>query len=87
MALSLKDPEVDRLAREVATLTGESLTEAVKGALQQRLKYETRQREDHEARYRRLMHLAHEIHQHPIVDGRSVDDILGHNEQGHFDGH
>ena len=28
MALSLKDPETDRLAREVAKLTGESRTEA-----------------------------------------------------------
>ena len=34
MALSLKDPETDRLAREVATLTGESLTEAVRTALE-----------------------------------------------------
>lgn len=30
MAISLKDPETDRLAREVAALTGETLTEAVR---------------------------------------------------------
>ena len=29
MALSLKDKETDRLAREVAALTGETLTDAV----------------------------------------------------------
>jgi len=40
MALSLKDPETDRLAREVAKLTGESLTEAVRTALSQRLERE-----------------------------------------------
>jgi antitoxin VapB len=40
MALSLKDPETDRLAREVSRLTGESLTEAVRVALQERLKRE-----------------------------------------------
>jgi len=33
MALSLKDPETDRLGREVARLTGESLTEAGRTAL------------------------------------------------------
>ena len=33
MALSLEDAETDRLAREVAQLTGESLTEAVRTAL------------------------------------------------------
>jgi len=37
MALSLKDPETDRLAREVSRLTGESLTQAVRTALSERL--------------------------------------------------
>ena len=37
MALSLKDPETDRLAREVSKLTGETLTEAVRMALSERL--------------------------------------------------
>ncbi len=32
MALSLKDPETDSLARHVASLTRESLTEAVRAA-------------------------------------------------------
>jgi len=40
MALSLKDPETDRLAREMARLTGESLTEAVRRALAERLERE-----------------------------------------------
>jgi hypothetical protein len=34
MAIGLKDAETDRLAREVARLTGESLTEAIRNALQ-----------------------------------------------------
>jgi antitoxin VapB len=33
MALSLKDKETDRLAREVAALTGETLTDAICNAL------------------------------------------------------
>ena len=37
MALSLKDPEVDRLARELADRTGETLTEAIRVALRDRL--------------------------------------------------
>ena len=40
MALSLKDPETDRLAREVSKLTGETLTEAVRVALSERLRRE-----------------------------------------------
>ena len=37
MALSIKDPEADRLAREVAKATGESLTTAVVQSLRERL--------------------------------------------------
>lgn len=37
MALSLKHPEADRLARELADSTGEGITEAVINALRERL--------------------------------------------------
>jgi antitoxin VapB len=37
MALSIKDEETDRLAREVAQLNGETVTMAVKTALKERL--------------------------------------------------
>ncbi len=36
MALNIKNPEVERLAEEVARLTGESKTEAVRRALSER---------------------------------------------------
>ena len=36
MALNIKDPETERLAAEVAAITGESKTRAVKVALQER---------------------------------------------------
>lgn len=37
MAISIKDPDTDRLARELAAITGESLTEAIRTALAERL--------------------------------------------------
>ena len=40
MALSLKDAETDRLARALAALTGETLTEAIRRALAVRLERE-----------------------------------------------
>jgi antitoxin VapB len=36
VALNIKNPEVERLAQEVADLTGESKTEAVRRALEER---------------------------------------------------
>ena len=37
MALNIKDPDTDRLARELAALTGESITTAARRALEERL--------------------------------------------------
>jgi antitoxin VapB len=82
MALSLKDPETDRLARAVAALTGESLTTAVRNALAERLARERLRRgeaADLEARIR-------EIGKHcaslPDFDTRTPDEIIGYDENG-----
>lgn len=45
MALSIKDDYADSLAREVAALTGESLTRAVTIALEEKLARAKKQRE------------------------------------------
>jgi antitoxin VapB len=37
MAISIKDPKTDQLARKISKLTGESLTEAIQHSLQDRL--------------------------------------------------
>jgi antitoxin VapB len=46
MALSIKTEEADRLARTLARLTGESMTEAVTAALRERLARERARRND-----------------------------------------
>lgn len=83
MALSLKDPETDRLAREVARLTGESLTAAVRTALAERLEREKLRR----GRPRRpladeLNEIALHCAQLPELDPRSADEIIGYDENG-----
>jgi antitoxin VapB len=40
MAISIKDPETDALARRLASATGESLTEAIREAVRERLERE-----------------------------------------------
>ncbi len=44
MALSIKTDEADRLARQLAQITGESLTDAVTNALRERLDREQARR-------------------------------------------
>jgi antitoxin VapB len=82
MALSLKDPETDRLAREVAKLTGESLTEAVRKALAERLDRERRRRGQTKGLAERLNELAKECAALPDYDTRSPDEIIGYDEYG-----
>jgi len=80
MAFSIKDPETDRLARALAAATGESLTEAVRVALRERLKRETqRGRRGVAAEVRRIQERLSRL---PVLDHRSPDEILGYNEHG-----
>ena len=82
VAISLKDPETDRLARAVASLTGESLTEAVRTALAERLERERLNR----GRPLNLVARLEDIAQHcgglPDLDTRSPDEIIGYDESG-----
>lgn len=82
MALSLKDSETDRLAREVAKLTGETLTEAVRKALSERLERVRRKRTGEEGLAQRLDALAKECAALPDYDTRSPDEIVGYDDSG-----
>jgi antitoxin VapB len=82
MALSLKDAETDRLAREVAKLTGESLTEAVRKALAERLERERRRRGRGKSLAERLNEIALHCAALPDYDTRPPDEIIGYDEYG-----
>jgi antitoxin VapB len=82
MALSLKDAETDRLAREVARLTGESLTEAVRKALAERLERERRKRGQTRSLVERLDAIALHCAALPDYDTRSPDEMIGYDAKG-----
>ena len=80
MALSIKTEEADRLARELADLTGETLTEAVTKALRERLdRVQPRSPVDIA---QRLDRLSLEYNSYPVVDDRTADEIIGYDENG-----
>jgi antitoxin VapB len=81
MALSLKDPEVDRLAREVAARTGETLTTAVAVALRERLARLKGRRRRRPLR-EELREIARRCATLPTLDNRSADEIVGYDERG-----
>lgn len=82
MALSLKDAETDRLARQVAALTGETLTEAVRVALAERLARERRRRGGPADLTQALDALVREAASLPDIDPGPADEILGYDETG-----
>lgn len=83
MALNIKSAEADSLARELATLTGETITEAVTKALSERIE-RTRKRTP-ALRKAALAAFRKRMSKLPVLDDRSPDEIIGYNEYGAFD--
>lgn len=81
MALSLKDPEADRLARAVAERTGETLTGAIVVALRERLA-RLRGRPRRRPLREELREIGRRCAALPTLDDRSEDDILGYDHRG-----
>ncbi len=81
MALSIKNDEADRLARELAELTGESLTETVVLSLRERLERK-RAAKDNRPLAERLMEIGRRCARRPRLDTRTPDEILGYDENG-----
>jgi antitoxin VapB len=82
MALSLKDKETDRLAREVAALTGESLTDAVRTALAERLEREQLRRGQPSNMAARLRAIGEHCASLPDFDTRTPDEMIGYDDTG-----
>src|SRR5680860_145110 len=78
MALSIKTDEADRLARELAELTHESLTEAVTNALRERLE----RLAERGSIADRLERLSIEYSRLPVDDDRSPDELIGYDDDG-----
>ena len=81
--MNIKDPEVYRLARELAELTGESLTEAVGNAVRERLEREQRQKRKEDAFVERILAIGREIRERNLEYWRTLDiDAMLHDVNG-----
>jgi antitoxin VapB len=82
MPLSIKAPEADRLARQLAAATGETITEAIIVAMRERLVREQRKRENKSALLEEIRAIADHCASLPVLDARTDDEILGYDENG-----
>ena len=81
MGLSIKNEQTERLARELARKTGESLTTAIRRALEERLERVEGRRSsaDKLALARAVLRRVDAL---PVLDDRTVAEILGYDEHG-----
>lgn len=79
--MNIKDPETDRLARELAAASGESITTAIRVALDERLR---RIRRAGAATSRRatVQRFIDRGRGRTTLDVRAADEVLGYDESG-----
>ena len=78
MPLYLKDPDVDKAARELARLEGTSITDAVGKAINER---KQRILEDRARRAHEVEQILEEVRKLPVLDPRPADEML-YDEDG-----
>jgi antitoxin VapB len=81
MALSIKNDSTERLARQIASETGESHTQAIHEALRERWE---RLRAGRRSRVltSQLEDVLRRVDALPTLDSRPEDEILGYDEHG-----
>lgn len=81
VALSIKDSETERLARQVARETRESLTQAIRQSLRERLE-RLRRKSRTRLKREKLNDILRRIDALPDLDTRPADEILGYDDRG-----
>ena len=81
MPLSIKNPHAERLVRQIASETGESLTGAIEKALEERWQRLQQQRRNR-VLSSQLEEILRRVDALPPLDSRSEDEILGYDENG-----
>lgn len=81
MALNIKDAETDRLVRQLARETGESITVATRVAIEERLA-RLHARRAAVGADDGLYQIIERGRRRPTLDQRPVDEILGYDEHG-----
>ncbi len=80
MALNIKDEETDRLARELAAETGQSITDAVREAIEDRLA--TLRRQGRPGYKSDLLDVIARGRARRVIDNRCDAEILGYDQDG-----
>ncbi len=81
MPISIRNEKAERLAREVAHLTGETITLAISQALEERLS-RIKGRKTTIDLTEEIMQISKRCASLPDIDPRTPDEILGYDQNG-----
>ncbi len=81
MSVTIKSERVERLVREVAKMTQESLTETIGRALEERL-VRLKGKRSFPSTLDAILEISRRCASIPDMDPRSADEILDYDEQG-----
>jgi antitoxin VapB len=81
MALSIRNEQAERLAREISRMTGHNLTSTIINALEEKLERIKGSRKIDDG-LEDIMAISRRCSALPDIDSRSSDQILGYDEHG-----
>lgn len=84
MGVSIKSAEAERKLRRVSQLLGKSMTATVIELADGRLK-EIDAKKDQERRLKKVDEIVRRFNSRPPLENKTVEEILGYNDEGHFD--
>jgi antitoxin VapB len=85
MSITIKNPETERLARELARRRGVGVAEAVNTALEAELARALAAapaEPEKESLYEAITRIAEEYRKLPVIDDRTPEEILDYDEHG-----
>jgi antitoxin VapB len=82
MPINIKNTETEALARKLADLTGETITETVRHSLRERLHRLSMNGKRDDPFVRKLLEYGDRFAELPVYDTRTPDEILGYDESG-----
>lgn len=83
MAINIKSPEAEKLVRELAELTGESITDTIQHAVRERLTRERlRKLGSVERSWGRVQRIQERIAGIAPISSQEPDEVLGYDSRG-----
>jgi antitoxin VapB len=82
MGLTLEDQAIDRIAHDLAMVTGESVADAMRIAASERLEREREKQRAASKRIEGMLEAARRFAALPDLDTSSPDEIIGYDETG-----